>query len=242
MNNIIIQSIRAVIVFGVALFVLVNDALAAPMLTPVAVTHLTGNSATLVGHISNPQKNSTVWFEIYNNYGAPTAVAMQGIWSEGTFEYPLNDLNPGQTYSYRAVATEGGVTVYSPTSSFTASVQKTNTPTTIYQENTPPATVQPPVQKTAPKVSVKKDVVAPVVAKEGFTNTNAASVIGAGDGILPNTLIGWILLLVAILVMVLVAHMVYESLEKRKKAREEKNEMEEGEDEEGKEDKEEENH
>ena len=219
MNNIVFQSIRAIAVLAIALFAFVSDVFAAPMLTPVTTKYVTENSATIIGHVSNPQKNSTVWFEIYNNNNAPTAVAVQGIWNEGTFEWNLRDLNPGQTYSYRSVAMEGGATVYSPVSSFTTSVPKQTSVTVTYQSNSQVVTPAPKETKAvAPVVAVKKTATTtPVVTEEGFTNRNTAAVIGSGSDIFPNTLIGWVLLIIATLVAVLVGRMIYESTEKRKK-------------------------
>lgn len=219
MNNIIFQSIRAVAVLGIAFFALASEALAAPMLTPVTVTRITDNSATIIGHVSNPQKNSTVWFELYNNYGSPTSVAVQGIWNEGTFEWNLRDLNPGQTYSYRSVAMEGGTTVYSPVSSFTTSAPKPTSVTVTYQSNSSVVIPAPKKTQAVETVAVAKKTATTtsVVNEEGFTNRNTATVIGSGSDIFPNTLIGWILLLIAVLVAILVGRMIYESTEKRKK-------------------------
>ena len=53
------------------------------------------------------------------------------------------------------------------------------------------------------------------------TNANTASVIGVGGSMVPSTLIGWLALLIAILVMILLTYMIFESSAKRKKAREE---------------------
>lgn len=223
MNNIIFQTIRAGAVLGIALFAFVSEALAAPMLTPVTVTRITDNSATIIGHVSNPQKNSTVWFEVYNNFGAPTSVAVQGIWNEGTFEWNLRDLNPGQTYSYRAVAMEGGATVYSPVSSFTTSVPKPTSVTVSYQSQAPVVT-QTPAPKVTQAVVVKQATTTPVVTKDGFTNGNTAAVIGAGGDIFPTTLIGWMALLVSLLIVILVGRMIYESIEKRNKKKEDEDE------------------
>lgn len=235
MNNIIVQTIRAGVVLGIALFALffsfASDVLAAPILTPVTVTRITGNSATIIGHVSNSQKNSTVWFELDNNGGVSTSVAMQGIWNEGTFEWNLRDLNPGQTYSFRAWATEGGVTISSPTSSFTTSVPKPATSTMIsYQSNSSVATTVP-APKATQTVATKQVTTTPAVTKEGFTNGNSATIIGAGDGMLPSTLIGWIALIISIFIMILVAHMVYEAPEKRRQNLRDGNKPEEGEEE-----------
>ncbi|MEK7148509.1 MAG: hypothetical protein AAB770_01185 [Patescibacteria group bacterium] len=229
MNNTTFQAIRAVVVLGIALFAFASEALAAPMLTPVTVTRITGNSATIIGHVSNPQKNSTVWFELDNTGGAPTTVAMQGIWGEGTFEWNLRDLNPGQTYSYRAWATEGGVTISSPTSSFTTTIPKSVTSTTISNQSNSSVATKGSAPKTVQTVATKQATTTPVSGKEGFTNGNSASVIGAGNGMFPSTLIGWIALIISILVMILVAHMIYEAPEERRKKRAEENPVEEDE-------------
>lgn len=224
----IYKTVRGVIVLSIAFFALTENAFAAPALTPVSATHITGTSATLVGHVSNPYKNSTVWIEwgSGSNVNNPTVVAVQGIWGEGTFEWNLRDLTPGQTYTYRSVATEGGVTVYSPASSFVATVPVISSPTVITEQTVSSVISKPAVKAESPKTTpvaeqatVKKNA-EPVatIPTEGFTNRGGAAVIGAGDGIFPTTLIGWMALIVAILVMVIIAHMVYEAPEKRKRA------------------------
>lgn len=203
---------------GIALFAFAGEALASPMLTPVTVTRITDNSATIVGHVSNPQKNSTVWFELYNNYGSPTAVAVQGIWNEGTFEWNLRDLNPGQTYTYGAVATEGGVTIHSQPSSFTTTVPKQTSVTVTYQSSSQTVAPAPKATQTvAPVAVVKQATTTAITTNEGFTNGNSATVIGAGSDIFPNTLIGWVLLIISMLIAAIAGRMIYESAEKRKK-------------------------
>ena len=54
---------------------------------------------------------------------------------------------------------------------------------------------------------------------DGFSNNSGASAIGAGDSILPTTLVGWVALLIALLVVLLIVRLIYEESEKRKKAR-----------------------
>lgn len=231
MNTNIIYAFRVATVLSVAFFAFTSSALAAPELTPVTVTRVTETSATLIGHVANPYKNSTVWFEFYNTNGNPTTYAVQSIWNNGTFEWNLRDLNPGQTYSYRSAAMEGGVTVYSQTSSFTTPTPKPVT--TVTSTMTPPVqTVTPAKTTTTEKevvvktaIVVKKEV-ATTTPTEGFDN-NSASIIGAGSGMLPNTLVGWILLLILILAAVLLSHMIYDSAEKRKEEREKKKREEE---------------
>jgi|SRR3972149_2200766 len=225
MNNIIIQTIRAGAVLGVALFAFASTAFAAPMLTPVAATNITETSATIIGHVSNPQKNSTVWFEFYNSPGAPTTFASQGIWNGGTFEWHLRDLNPGQTYEYRSGAMEGGATVYSPTASFTTAVPKTAPVATVSSQLNSFVGAQTSASKEAQTakspIATKQTTPVAVITKEGFTRGNTAAVIGTEGDLLPHTLIGWVLLIIVVLVAVLVANMIYAAPEKRRKAREE---------------------
>lgn len=50
-------------------------------------------------------------------------------------------------------------------------------------------------------------------------NNNTASVSGAGSGLFPSTLIGWVALIIMTLFVVLVMGMIFESTERRKKVR-----------------------
>lgn len=253
MNTIIFQAIYTAIRTGMVLaagfFVFVNTAFAAPALTPVSVSNLTGESAMITGNVSNPYKNSTVWFEFYNDSGSTVALATQGIWHDGMFTWYLRDLTPGKTYSVRSAAMEDGVTVYSPTSSFTTPLPKSFTTSTVANQTQAPAIVQgetqtatvkqtPAVKKTqtvsttnATPKKTEKSVAVKATTSEGFTNGSVASIIGAGDGMLPSTLIGWVALLIAILVVVLIGRTIYDSAEKRREERERKDK--EREDEEG---------
>lgn len=260
MKNIVIKTIRVTGVIGAAFFALVNSAYAQPILTPVSVTHVTDTGATLVGKVSNPNRDSTVWFEWsvgpYLNY-SPTTVAVQTLYDGGSgasFEWNLKDLVPGQTYSYRAVAIDGGMTTYSQVSSFVAKNPNTNNPvsTTYQSTNTP---IQTPAQtvvsksqttssQTQTQTQIVKTVVVPVkvvktveipATTDGFTNdntsantnANSAAVIGTGNDMFPRTLIGWLALIIAILAMVLVAHMIYDAPEKKKRDLEAKKKKEE---------------
>lgn len=56
---------------------------------------------------------------------------------------------------------------------------------------------------------------------DGFSNGNSsgASVLGAGGGILPTTLVGWIALIIALLIILLIVRLIYEENERRKKVR-----------------------
>lgn len=238
MNNIIIQSIRVAVVLVIAFFALVSDVFAAPILTPASATHITENSAKLVSSVSNPHKSTAVWFELIDGAGASIAVGAQPpLYDNGinvNFEHSLYSLNPGQTYKFRSVAMEGGVTVYSNPSSFTTKSPKTTVVTIVSQpnlqtvtssSNTPASktTVTKSTQEVTPTATSKQTTTtaptATVVTEEGFTNRNSATVIGSGSDIFPSTLIGWLLLLLAILVVVLIGRMIFESTENRRKTR-----------------------
>lgn len=241
MNNIIIQSIRVAVVLAIALFAFVSDVFAAPILTPASATYITENSAKLVSSVSNPHKSTAVWFELIDGSGASMAVGAQPpLYDNGinvNFEHSLYGLNPGQTYKFRSVAMEGGVTVYSNPSSFTTKSPKTISSTVAYQSNSQTVTQvsKTTEQKTTQTTkattqvkTVKEDApIAPTIAeeavnKDGFTNRNSATVIGAGNSLFPSTLIGWLLLILAILIATLIGRMIYESTEKQRKTLDEK--------------------
>jgi len=215
----------AVLVLGVALFAFMGTIFAAPALTPVSATNIIETSATIIGNVSNSQKNSTVWFEFYNSPGVPTTYATQGIWNGGMFEWHLRDLNPGQTYSYRAGAMEGGVTVYTSTASFTTSAPKAAPVATVSSQVTSFVGTKTSEPKATQVVVVKKEVAAPIETTGGFKRGNTAAIIGAESDLLPHTLIGWVLLLISILIAALIGRMIYESSEKQRKALREKEEL-----------------
>lgn len=236
MNINIFQTIfRAAVILGVAFFGFVHDVFAAPALTPATAIRITENSATLVGHVANPYKSTAVWFEVSEGTGSFTTVGVQPPLYDGgtsvTFEYLLRDLKQGQTYSYRSVAMEGGVTVYSPTGTFTTVVPKTIEQTVVVSSGTKATQTTSSAVKTQEvktnTTAGNKGATTTPVTTEGFTNTNSAALIGVGSGLLPTTLIGWIVLLIAILVVVILFHMVQESFEERKRVIEEKKRKEE---------------
>ena len=223
-TNINFQLFRAFAIGVFMFFSFVESAYAAPALTPPAVAQVTSDSARIIGFVSNHYANTTVWFEVWGPGEAnmPTAYATQGIWHEGRFEWTVNDLSPGKTYYFRTAGMQGGATTYSPVSTFVTVSPKTATPINIIYEKKEDAPVQArKVQKTVAKeVEVKSSTQAVSgFTREGFNNT--ASVIGAGSSTLPTTLVGWIALFVAMLVLVLIGRMIFDSIEDRERHREE---------------------
>lgn len=254
MKKYIFQIIRVGMVLGIALLAFAGEVFAAPTLTgPTETVQVTETTATLVGNVENPYKTSLVWFEWSDNSSlySFTTIGMTRVFDRGFFRAYLSNLNPGTTYYYRSASSEGGTTVYSPIISFrtkggtTATVAQTVTyqnATVVNSSATAPVTTQ---TATVVSAQTKKSTTSTVVAKKTTTvaktatstqglvreNNNIAAVIGAG-GILPGTLIGWIALLIALLIVILLSLKIYETSEKRKKAHKVKKPQEEEEEEE----------
>ncbi|MBI5400567.1 MAG: hypothetical protein HZB12_00410 [Candidatus Yonathbacteria bacterium] len=249
MNTIIIQTIRAGVIFGVALCAFAGEVFAAPTLLPTSVIEITGGSAVLRGYAQSSDVNSVVWFEWSeaSSNSAPAVLGMRGFYGDGFFSARLDGLNPGGTYSFRAVAKGGGATIYSPVTSFktlggsstsiagassqgslgTGTLSGADTASSANSGQTSSSNTQ-----TQKVVSAKKNTAVVAVAKKTTTiassnvsnnanavtaNGNTASVIGAGDSMFPDTLIGWMALIIAVLLVVLIVHMIYGQGEERRK-------------------------
>lgn len=248
MNKAIFKTIRAGFVFGAALLMFTGTASASMVLIPAAATDITTTSARLNGQVINSGDNSVVWFEWADNASLNGAMVAgkQGFSMGSTFNTVIDGLNPNTNYYYRIVAVSKPIIgsasdpVYSPIVSFKTTVSGENSTTilsslsTIYSasqssngSNTNTATganktTSTKNTNTASVVTTKKaSSAAAVDTKEGFTNngSNTASVFGAGDGMLPGTLVGWIILLIALFIALLIGRMIYEESERRKKAR-----------------------
>lgn len=252
MKNIIISTIKYGIVMGAGLLSFAQTSLAATVLTPAVASGVSRTSAILVARVmSDGWNNTTVWFE----WGETTAlgnpiVGFTKIPYEGDFQGFLSNLKPGTTYYFRAVAMErDGNKVTSPVTNFTtdggvapsvttsateqpvvttksetqttAPAQTAKTTTSVSRTTTPAAKTTEATPKTAEvAVAPAKTTVSSVT-----TNANIASVIGAGDGVLPGTLIGWLLLFIAILIAVIIIHTIHLQNVQRKKALEAKAKM-----------------
>lgn len=234
MGTIIFQTIRAGVVLGVALFAFVGDVFAAPILNPVTVAQVASDSATLVGYVSNPGKTSKVWFESGEDslLAAPAVVGMNAVYNDGFFQGYLTTLKPGTKYYYRAATVDNGVIIYSPILSFktlgSGPSSLTAQSSSVLQSAEHPGNTNQTQPKTQTgntnSKSANNTVGANAVKKTASgtvlvgANSNSASVIEAGDGILPTTLTGWVMLLLSIIVAVLVGRLIFESSEKRKKS------------------------
>ncbi|MBI3634066.1 MAG: fibronectin type III domain-containing protein [Candidatus Yonathbacteria bacterium] len=226
-------------IFGLAMFAFANHALAAPTLIPSSVTYLSDTKATVVSKVFNQVlNNTTVWFEWGDTQTPATVIGLTDIYQQGYFQANINNLIPGKTYYFRAVAFDGGTTVYSPIVSFTTTggvapvgvvapvIAQPATPVVAYTQPAPIQDVTPVEQKkvsTAPAVtkntvaSVKKTTEnALAKSAEPALNANSATVLGAGGNILPGTLIAWLGLFIAILIAVILIRMIIEASEKRK--------------------------
>ncbi len=260
MNNLLIPTIRFGVIAVIALFVLVGEVFAAPVLTPATATTFSATSVTLRAEVlSNIWRNIPVWFE-WGEAGKPmVTVGLTNVFKQGPFETRLTDLKSGVTYAFRAavIDVESNTRVYSETAYFvirggevvlassavtlssreTTQAPSINTVSTTNTTNTDNTSTSDTIvarsvvqEKKVSKAVVKKATVAQEVNKNcdetktvAITNVrsngNAASVIAIGGvGVMPNTLIEWVALIVALLFVVLLIRMIIESNEKKEKA------------------------
>lgn len=244
MKNIIISTIKYGIVVGAGLLSFAQTSLAAPVLTPATVSGITRTSAILVAKVSNGGTNNvSVWFEWGETASLEkTPVGVRDIYGEGYFQGNLYELKEGTTYYFRAVAMLGGEKVTSPIGTFKTDGGVTPSVTTSATDQ-PVVTTKSETQTTAPAQTAKTTTsvsrtttsaaktteatpktaevaVAPAktTASAITANANIASIIGAGDGVLPGTLIGWLLLFITILIAVIIVHTIHLQNVQRKKA------------------------
>lgn len=209
---------------------------AAIVVSPVSAGSISETGASLTVHIDNPWKTTTVWFEWGETLELGSVAGMSSIWHQGFSSGYLSGLKPGTKYYYRVVATEGGERKESAVASLTTSSE----PVPVVKAATAPVPapkVQPVVekvvaQKAAPKST--KDVTTKTVTKAETStpsivwrdNSNMASVFGIGEGIFPDTLVGWVALIIALMAIVLIIRMIFDSIEKRAHVNVHKNEDE----------------
>lgn len=89
-----------------------------------APASVTATTATLVGYLQSlgSYRSAYVWFEWGPSQGYGQTTPMQTMYSPGQYSYTLQNLNPGTTYNYRAMAVPlaaGSVTVHGFNGSFT---------------------------------------------------------------------------------------------------------------------------
>ncbi len=147
-----------------------------------------------IDHVSSPVKSFTT---------KVSAVSTQSTQTASTNTASTNINNSTQTSQSASVAN----------ASNTGSTQKTNKVATTATKK---VTATPEVNKNCEDA---KTVTATTVVKG--TNSNSASVAGAGISVFPSTLIGWIALIIALLFVVLIVRIIHETNEKRRKAHEE---------------------
>lgn len=202
---------------------------AAMLLSPASTAGVTETGASFTAHVDNPWKTTTVWFEWGETPDLGSVVGMSSVWHQGFFSGYVSGLKPGTKYYYRAVASEGGERKESPVLTFTTSV----VPAPVVKV-TPPAPTPAPVvvkQPASTRVVVVEKAVPQKPAKEVVVNTvsknttekaslpwrddrNLASVFGVGEGIFPDTLVGWVALIITLMIVVLMLLMISKSFEK----------------------------
>ena len=181
-----------------------------PTATTYPATGIGNNFAVLNGFVDPNSYYATRWFEwgtngstLYNSTNKTSGYA-------GNFSEPLYNLAPNTTYYFRAVAQSGsGAIAYGNTLIFITSGNPYNTyANNTYIENT--ATPSKPI------VIYRNKTVAPAVANAKDTTQNGETLIqqGAvafltGGGFLPNTLLGWLLIILLITLLVLAVQKTY---------------------------------
>lgn len=89
-----------------------------------APTSVTATSATIVGYLQSlgSYRSAYVWFEWGPTVSYGQTTPMQTLYAAGAFSATLQNLNPGTTYNYRAMAVpavSGGTTVHGLNGTFT---------------------------------------------------------------------------------------------------------------------------
>lgn len=235
MKNILFSTIKYGTIVGLGLGALVHTAFAAAVITPVTVTEIGRTEAVVQAKVDNlGMYRATVWFEWGETsaFGKPVA-GMKDISVSGYAEHRFVGLKEFTTYYVRAAVMDSrGNTVYSPVATFTTGDIIASAPVVKKQEPVEQAVVVPtivkktdtvaPVKKEAPEIGtgVKKETPVKKTATTTTVTSSAqgASLLGIGGEAFPQTLIGWLVLFIVILIIVILAHMIYDTNQKRKKA------------------------
>ena len=193
---------------------------AAIVVSPVSTGSISETGASLTAHVDNPWETSTVWFEWGETPSLGSVAGMSSVWHQGFFSGYLSGLKPGTKYYYRAVATANGERRESPVASLTTSadfalavkVATTPAPKTESVPEKKVVTQKQTTEATTKNVAVATGKTSPILWRD---NSNMAAVFGIGEGIFPDTLVGWVALIIALMVMVLIMRMIFDSIEKR---------------------------
>lgn len=156
-------------------------------------------SATLEGSYTFAQNgNVMVWFE----YGTAsnsltTKTVSQQLYAEsGNFNQKIISLSANTTYYYRAVAQYGQTVDYGNIYTFTT--KKVSTGAVVNAGGSSSSNTVSTVSNNV----VEAEEIAPI---EDMDRSNLGALAFFGYGFFPNSLLGWILLIVIILVIILVA-------------------------------------
>lgn len=233
MNNLIISFAHYVGVFALVFFAWAGSAFAAPVVAPLGVSTITETTATFTGHAFNGARQLTVWYEL-GEAGSPLAAySTRAVHGDSVESFYVTGLKAGTTYSARFGAMDGADIVYSPLTTFTTkgvaavpvgtvTTTQTATGANVVHANTSVASAQTGATQTTAtpqtKIVATKSTSSKNVAVKTNTNTQSAALIGAGD-MFPQTLVGWVVLIILVLVAVLVTHMIVESNDRRKARR-----------------------
>lgn len=228
MKKLLFSTIKYGAVVGLGLGALAHVSFAAPVLTPATVTEIGSTSAIIKARVSNTgMYTATVWFEWGETSSLEKSViGMEDFAGGGYFDYSITGLKENTTYYFRAVAMDSdGEITRSSTTTFTTgdTVSVSDSVAVAEKVESAASTVAVPtivVKKSEEKSSTKEETSTKTekTATATTSNANTASLIGAGSGVFPQSLVGWIALFIVILISVLIVHIIYDTNKKRKKA------------------------
>ncbi len=204
---------------GLAFSLFVGQAFAAGTITPVSVSAFGETGVTLRAHTSGVAWTTVpAWFAYGTTPNPDIVVGDTRLFGSGTamlpFETTISNLTPGTTYYFRANVMVDGVTVQSSVATFTVPVK--NAPVTPIVVTPVVTTPKAPVA-VAPKETPKAPVATQTTPQsELILNSQSGAVIGAGESVLPGTLIGWVGLMLMVLIIMLMVTMLVESVQRRR--------------------------
>ncbi len=188
-----------------------------PEVATFSASAVTTSSATLEGSVNVWGEAGEFWFEYgkdQNNFTLQSSSEKTYSSADAVESKTLTDLSPNTTYYFRVVADNSFGQVKGAVKSFTTLPAKTTVATATVTP-TPPATNSGSTA-TTPKSTTSASSTSTSTSNANSQTASAASAVTAGNGFLPDTFGGWLLVLVFIALIVVVARYIYVMREKER--------------------------